>query len=214
MSDTTTQSRSRGRLAALGAYGFATQEPVIFAALTSGDPLLLIGNSGTGKTFLLNSLSEALGLEHRHYNASLIAFDDLVGFPYPDAKRGGVKFLETPATVWGAQSVLIDEISRCKPEHQNRLFSLVHERRIQGIALPRLRFRWAAMNPCSADQNGAEDYAGSEALDPALADRFALFVRACDWDELTPEERMKIAAPAGEDRIADDGGHLCAQIDA
>ncbi len=201
-------------LAALGVFGFDEVEPVVLAALITEDPLLLVGNSGTGKTFLLNSLSEALGLEHRHYNASLIAFDDLVGFPYPDAKRGGVKFLETPATVWGAQSVLIDEISRCKPEHQNRLFSLVHERRIQGIALPKLRFRWAAMNPCSADQDGAEDYAGSEALDPALADRFALFVRAADWGELTPEERTKIAAPAGEGRIADDGGRLRAQIDA
>ena len=52
--------------------------PVILAALTSGDPILLIGRSGTGKTFLLNSISEALGLEHRHYNASLISFDDLV----------------------------------------------------------------------------------------------------------------------------------------
>ena len=70
-----------GRLAALGAYGFEAQEPVILAALASGDPILLIGRSGTGKTFLLNSISEALGLEHRHYNASLISFDDLVGFP-------------------------------------------------------------------------------------------------------------------------------------
>ena len=201
-------------LAALGVFGFDAVEPVVLAALITEDPLLLIGNSGTGKTFLLNSLSEALGLEHRHYNASLIAFDDLVGFPYPDAKRGSVKFLETPATVWGAESVLIDEISRCKPEHQNRLFSLVHERRIQGIALPKLRFRWAAMNPCSSDQNGAEDYAGSEALDPALADRFALFVRASDWGELTPAERMKVAAPAGEGRIADDKGLLLAQINA
>ena len=72
----------------------------------------------------------------------------------------GVRFLETPATVWGAESVLIDEISRCKPEHQNRLFSLVHERRVQGIALAKLRWRWAAMNPCSADQSGAQDYVG------------------------------------------------------
>lgn len=118
--------------------------------MVTEDPLLLIGQSGTGKTFLLNSLSEALGIEHRHYNASLISFDDLVGFPYPDPDGSGVKFLQTPATVWGAESVLVDEISRCKPEHQNRLFSLVHERRLQGIALDRLRFRWAAMNPCSS----------------------------------------------------------------
>ena len=196
------------RLDDLGVFGFGSAEPVIYAALVTEDPLLLIGASGTGKTYLLNSLSETLGLEHRHYNASLISFDDLVGFPYPDQDSGGVKFLETLATVWGAESVLIDEISRCKPEHQNRLFSLVHERRVQGIALPRLRYRWAAMNPCSGDQSGVEDYAGSEPLDPALADRFALFVQAQDWNALSEAERLKIADPGGEGRIASDGGML------
>ncbi|MBF0501961.1 MAG: MoxR family ATPase [Candidatus Riflebacteria bacterium] len=192
----------------LGVYGFNEVETVILAALVTEDPLLLIGNSGTGKTFLLNSLSEALGLEHRHYNASLISFDDLVGFPYPDQDKGGVKFLETPATVWSAESVLIDEISRCKPEHQNRLFSLVHERRIQGIALSRLRYRWAAMNPCSSDQGAIEEYAGSEPLDPALADRFALLVRAKDWEGLTADERSRVADPGGEGKASDDGGRL------
>ena len=141
---------------------FGGSEPVILAALVTEDPLLLIGASGTGKTYLLNSLSEALDLEHRHYNASLISFDDLVGFPYPDPDGTGVRFLETPATVWNAQSVLIDEISRSKPEQQNRLFSLVHERKVQGIDLPRLRYRWAAMNPCSSDQDREENYTGSE----------------------------------------------------
>jgi len=202
------------RLARLGVYGFDAAEPVILAALVTEDPLLLIGPSGTGKTYLLNSLSEALGLAHRHYNASLISFDDLVGFPYPEADGDGVRFLETPATVWGAESVLIDEISRCKPEHQNRLFSLVHERRVQGIAIPKLRWRWAAMNPCPADQSGTQDYVGSEPLDPALADRFALFVSAPDWDELTEDERRGVVDPGGEGRVADDGGALRKQIDA
>src|SRR5262245_29712283 len=105
----------------LGVYSFNAFEPVILSALITEDPLLLIGRSGTGKTYLLNSLSEALNLEHRHYNASLISFDDLVGFPFPDEAKTSVRFLETPATVWGAESVLVDEISRCKPEHQNRL---------------------------------------------------------------------------------------------
>ena len=101
-------SISTSVLARLGAYGFGAQEPVILAALVTGDPLLLIGRSGTGKTFLLNSISEALQLNHRHYNASLLSFDDLVGFPYPDEARTSVRFLETPATVWSAESVLID----------------------------------------------------------------------------------------------------------
>ena len=188
-------------LAELGVYGFDRHETTILASLVTEDPLLLVGRSGTGKTFLLNTLSEALGLEHRHYNASLISFDDLVGFPYPDEAHATVRFLETPATVWGAESVLIDEISRCKPEHQNRLFSLVHERRLQGLPLKRLRYRWAAMNPCTSDQGGTEDYSGSEALDPALADRFALVVGAADWSELTAEQQAAIVAPSGEGKV-------------
>ena len=212
MSDTTTPSPSRGRLAALGAYGFDTQEPVILAALTSGDPILLIGRSGTGKTFLLNSISEALGLEHRHYNASLISFDDLVGFPYPDEAKSSVRFLETPATVWGAESVLIDEISRCKPEHQNRLFSLVHERKIQGLPLTKLRYRWAAMNPCTTDQSSGEEYLGAEPLDAALADRFAVILDVGDWDALSDADRRRVANPAGEGMTANDGGRLKTEL--
>ena len=200
-------------LPALGVYGFDRYEPVILAALVTEDPMLLIGRSGTGKTFLLNTLSEALGLEHRHYNASLISFDDLVGFPYPDSENSSVKFLETPATVWGAESVLIDEISRCKPEHQNRLFSLIHERRVQGIALTKLRYRWAAMNPAATDQSDMESYTGSEPLDPALADRFALFMRAGDWDDLNEEERNAVASPAGEGKVATDDGRLLTRIE-
>lgn len=199
---------ARTYLPSLGVFGFDTFEIAILAALVTEDPLLLIGLSGTGKTYLLNSLSEALKLEHRHYNASLLSFDDLVGFPFPVQDQGTVRFLETPATVWPAQSVLIDEISRCKPEHQNRLFALVHERRVQGIPLSNLRYRWAAMNPPSADQGGDDDYIGSEPLDPALADRFSIFVEAADWDRLNDAERRAIARPAGEGRVAYDGGKL------
>jgi MoxR-like ATPase len=210
--ETMDDSFQDGYLSRLGAYGFGAQEPVILAALVTGDPLLLVGKSGTGKTFLLNSISEALGLEHRHYNASLISFDDLVGFPYPDDAKASVRFLETPATVWGAQSVLIDEISRCKPEHQNRLFSLIHERRVQGLPLTSLRYRWAAMNPCSSDQSAGEAYLGSEPLDPALADRFALIVPVGDWDTLNEDDRRRVANPAGEGARADDGGRLAAAL--
>jgi MoxR-like ATPase len=206
-------AKTMSYLQELGVFGFDRYEVIILSALVSEDPMLLIGRSGTGKTFLLNSLSEALGLEHRHYNASLISFDDLVGFPYPDAENSSVRFLETPATVWGAESVLIDEISRCKPEHQNRLFSLVHERRIQGISLTKLRFRWAAMNPAATDQADLESYTGSEPLDPALADRFALFVQAVDWDDLNEEERSAVTSPAGEGKLAEINERLKGHID-
>jgi MoxR-like ATPase len=187
-----------GWLRRLGVYGYDAIEDVILASLVTGDPLLLIGKAGTGKTFLLNSLSEALGLEHRHYNASLIAFDDLVGFPYPLENGSEIRYIETPATIWQAESVLIDELSRCKPEHQNRLFSLVHERRIQGLALPKLRYRWSAMNPCEAE-NTDDFYDGSVPLDQALADRFAFIIEVPDWDELDETDRHLVADARGVD---------------
>lgn len=190
-------------LRTLGVYGYDSVEPVILASLVTEDPLLLIGRAGTGKTFLLNSLSEALGLEHRHYNASLIAFDDLVGFPWPETDGSGIRYIETPATVWGAESVLVDEINRCKPEHQNRLFSLIQERRIQGLPLKRLRYRWAAMNPAGFDQDG-ESYSGCEALDAALADRFSFLVGVGDWDDLAEEDQWLVADPGGDGAISKD----------
>ena len=48
----------RFHLAELGVYGFDRHETTILAALVTEDPLLLVGRSGTGKTFLLNTLSE------------------------------------------------------------------------------------------------------------------------------------------------------------
>jgi len=202
-----------GYLTRLGAYGFEKQETVLLAALVTEDPILLIGQSGTGKTFLLNTLSEALGLEHRHYNASLVSFDDLVGFPYPDEAKSEIRFLETPATIWSAESVLVDEISRCKPEHQNRFFSLVHERRVQGIALPKLRYRWAAMNPAGSDQGSGDDYAGSEPLDSALADRFSILVEVGDWSSLSREDQKRITDPSSEGVVANDGGALAKKVE-
>ena len=183
----------------LGVYGFDRLEVVILASLVSGDPLLLIGKAGTGKTFLLNSISEALGLQHRHYNASFISFDDLIGFPFPDAETKEVNFLKSPATIWDAESVLIDEISRCKPEIQNKFFSIIQERKIQGIPLDKLQYRWAAMNPLLSDIGDSDDhYEGSIALDQALADRFAFIIEVPDWEELSREEQELVIYPSGE----------------
>lgn len=200
-------------LSKLGVYGYDEVESIILAALVTEDPLLLIGKAGTGKTYLLNSLSEALDLEHRHYNASMIAFDDLVGFPYPEPKQDSIRYLETPATVWQAESVLIDEISRCKPEHQNRLFSLVHERRIQGLSLANLRYRWAAMNPCNHDADLDEIYDGSQPLDQALADRFGFLLEVPDWNALSDHDRSRIADPKGEGQRSRDEVGLAAFLE-
>lgn len=193
----------------LRVFGFDELEPLILAALVSEDPILLIGQAGTGKTFLLNSISEAMNLEHRHYNASLISFDDLIGYPYPAADGQSVSFLPTPATIWGAQSVLVDELSRCKPETQNKFFALIHEKKMQGQALDSLVYRWAAMNPFALLTNEQEDaYSGSQPLDPALADRFAFVLEVPDWPALTQTDQEAVIHPEGEALLSNDNGHL------
>ena len=76
------------------------------------------------------------------------------------------------------EAVFVDEISRCRPDLQNKLFPIIHERRVQGIALDRLVYRWSAMNPPPSEEDDDEPtYRGSEALDVALADRFAFVAR-------------------------------------
>ena len=183
---------SAGLLAALGLHGLAHLDAPVLAALATETPMLLIGPHGSAKSALLERLASALGLVHRHYTASLLSFDDLVGFPVPEGD--GLRYLRTPATLWEAQSVFLDEISRCRPEVQNKLFSIIQERRVQGIALEALRFRWAAMNPPAtgdaADEGDA--YAGSMPLDPALADRFGFVLTLPALEELPPEVRRSV----------------------
>ena len=189
----------------LGLQGLQGIAPVLVAALATEEPLLLIGPHGTAKSLLLTRVAAALGLEFRHYNASLLNFDDLVGFPLP-GKDGRLEYVKTPAAVWGAGAVIFDEISRCRPEIQNKLFPIIHERKVQGIALESLRYRWAAMNPPSTeeDDNG---YLGSEPLDAALADRFAFVIEMPAWARLTEDEQLAIIR--SEDRAPSPADAQC-----
>ena len=193
--------RRKHLLRSLNLFGLDHLDPVILASLAAESPLLLIGRHGTAKSELLNRIAAALKLKHRHYNASLIAFDDLLGFPVPNKERTALSYLRTEGDLWDAESVLLDEISRCRPEHQNKLFSIIHERRIQGLLLESLRFRWSAMNPpLSLDslEEESESYQGSLPLDPALADRFAFIVEIPDFSEFSLEVRRDVLSKGGE----------------
>ncbi len=197
--------RRKRLLASLNLFGLDHLDPVLLAALADERPLLLIGPHGTAKSELLNRLAAALRLDHRHYNASLISFDDLLGYPLPDAEAGTIRFLRTPASLWEAESIFIDELSRCRPETANKLFSVIHERRVQGLDLPRLRYRWAAMNPPpSEDEEAAAEaglaalYTGARPLDPALADRFPWVVELPSIDALPVRARRRLIAHGGD----------------
>ena len=191
-------SERPGLLRALGIAGWGALEPAILAALATESPILLIGPHGTAKTLLLQRLAEALGLAFRHYNASILSFDDLLGYPVP--QDGRLVYLQTPATIWEAEAVLFDEVSRCRPELQNKLFPLVHERVAQGLPLTRLRHRWAAMNPPPGDQSAAADgvsYDGAEPLDVALADRFSFVLEVPVLGQLGEDDRRAVLLGGG-----------------
>jgi len=85
----------------LGLQGLDGLAPVLVAALVTEEPLLLIGPHGTAKSLLLTRVAATLGLEWRHYNASLLNFDDLVGFPLP-GKDDSLEYATTPAAIWSA----------------------------------------------------------------------------------------------------------------
>jgi len=183
----------------LGVHGWDHLDPVLLAALATASPVLLVGPHGTAKSLLVERVAKALGLAFRHYNASLLNYDDLVGIPLPAEDGSRLRFVSTPGAIWDAEFIFFDEISRCRADLQNKLFPIVHERRVAGIDLHRLQHRWAAMNPPapinSADLTDAADiYIGSEALDPALADRFPFVLRVPSWKDLSADERADLVA--------------------
>ncbi|MBL8161286.1 MAG: MoxR family ATPase [Anaerolineae bacterium] len=184
----------------LGIHGWAHLDPVLLAALATQSPLLLVGPHGTAKSLLIERIAAALGLSMRHYNASLLNYDDLVGIPIPEEDGDSLRFIATPSSIWDAEFVFFDEISRCRPDLQNKMFPIIHERRIAGISLGKLQHRWSAMNPPAPeepDPSGNQQvtyYLGSEPLDPALADRFPFVVPVPDWKRLSRDDRRQLVS--------------------
>lgn len=86
---------------------------------------------------------------------------------------------------------------------QNKLFPIVHERRVQGVRLEALRYRWAAMNPAPNLEGDAEgpEYIGAEPLDVALADRFAWVVQAPTLGALGADDQDHILRQAAHDLV-------------
>ena len=163
-------------LRALGVVGWEHLEAPILAALVTESPILLIGGHGTAKSMVLERLAKALGVTFRHYNASILNFDDLIGFPAPDADAGRVQYLRSDLDAWDAEAIFVDEISRCRPDMQNRLFPLIYDRKLQGAPLTKLKYRWSAMNPPPSEDD-PNAYFGSFELDEAFADRYDWILR-------------------------------------
>jgi len=176
----------------LGIYGMERIENAVLSGLVTGDPVLLIGGHGSGKTFMCQRLAEALGMDFWAYDASKAMFEDVLGFPDPGSLASGrVDYVPTPISIWGKEFVLIDELSRATPAMQNKWLELIRSRRIMGKGLTDLKYVIAAMNPPS--------YIGAHPLDAALAGRFAFIVAVPEVSEMSCEAQSEITRQVSED---------------
>jgi len=182
-----------GFLQELGLVGLEELELPILCSLVTGDPLLMVGKHGTAKTALAAVLAGALGQDFHAYDASKALFEDIIGFPNPDALgRGKLDYVPTSISLWDKSFILIDEISRANPQTQSKWLEVIRSRRLMGKKLNRLKYIFSAMNPPG-------DYQGAMPLDPALAGRFAFIIEMPSLAEMSLEERFGVIGSVGSD---------------
>jgi len=169
----------------LGVFGWNEgDENLLLASLLTGDPLLLIGNHGCAKTHLGNKIAQALGKKYLVYDASKAMFEDVLGYPNTAKLQEGVmEYVPSPVTIWDKELIIIDELNRAVPELQSKWLEIIRSRCIMGFPT-KVKWVWAAMNPIS--------YSGTNALDEALAGRFATFLYPPDVLKMDEADRIRV----------------------
>jgi MoxR-like ATPase len=140
----------------------------VVICLLAGGHLLLEGLSGLGKTELVRSLSQVLGLESSRiqFTPDLLP-GDITGNPMLQDVDGVRRFVFQPGPLFG-QLVLADEINRASPKTQSALLEAMQEHRVTSLgerhALPEPFFVMATQNPIELE--------GTYPLPEAQLDRF------------------------------------------
>jgi len=172
-------------LEALNIFGWhRNDENVMLYSLLTGDPLLMLAQHGTAKTAVAIKMAMALDVPHIAYDASKAQFEDVIGFPDAEEyKKGIIKYLPSPQTIWDKDFVFIDEVGRAKPAMQNKWLEVIRSRRVMGFQTD-VRWVWGAMNPVT--------YIGAQQLDEAFIGRFASFIFPPDVMEMEEKDRLRV----------------------
>lgn len=129
------------------------------AMIAKTEALLLLGESGVGKTTMIQNLAKKfLKTDIAYFNApTMDPFIHLVGVPdvttNPDTNEKFLAFVRKSG-IEKAELLVLDEINRVPPETQNALFELVATRKINGEEFGALKMVWGAMNPPRSDIKG------------------------------------------------------------
>jgi dynein-related subfamily AAA family protein len=131
--------------------------------------ILIAGEAGTGKTEMLRTAANELGLSMKYYSSSTLdPFADLVGIPVPDTISKLVEYYR-PREIDEAQVIFFDELNRADPKTINAVMEIIQFRSINGDPLKNLKCVVAAINPVDVGYN-------TEELDIAVRDRFDFFL--------------------------------------
>jgi MoxR-like ATPase len=151
----------------------------ILLSIFSGGHALLVGVPGLAKTLMVNTISQALGLDFKRiqFTPDLMP-SDILGSEILDESRN-FKFIKGPIF---ANIILADEINRTPPKTQADLLEAMQERSVtiagQNYKLDLPYFVLATQNPIEQE--------GTYPLPEAQLDRF-MFAIKLDYPSFTEE---------------------------
>lgn len=190
------------RMKAEIAKKFIGQKSVIdlsLTALLSGGHGLLVGVPGLGKTLLVNTLGDVLGLHTQRvqFTPDLMPAD-ILGSEILETKPDGMrqfKFIEGPIF---SQLLMADEINRASPRTQSALLQAMQEGQVsiagQTRPLPQPFHVLATQNPIEQE--------GTYPLPEAQLDRFLLQITLDYPDRETEREILLETTGVGQARVA------------
>jgi MoxR-like ATPase len=161
----------------------------VLLAVFSGGHSLLIGVPGLAKTLLVNTVSQALGLQFKRiqFTPDLMP-SDILGSEILDENRT-FKFIKGPIF---SNIILADEINRTPPKTQAALLEAMQERSVtvagNNYTLDKPYFVLATQNPIEQE--------GTYPLPEAQLDRF-MFAVNLDYPSFTEEVEIVKATTAG-----------------
>ena len=141
----------------------------------AGDPVMLWGAPGIGKSAIVHQLGAKKGRKVIEYRANLREPVDVRGIPVPDLASGVTRWL-VPDELPNAERdgefgyLFLDEINTASPQMMAVLFQLVLDKKVGDYVLPK---GWQIV----AAGNRVSDRAAAQRMPTALRNRFAhLFV--------------------------------------
>jgi len=181
--------------------GWEKIEPVLMANIALKKPFILLGRHGTSKTTCAKKISSIYDEDgYRFYDATKDDLVSIAGIPVPQKlAEGKLEFSNHDRTIWGAKTIVVDELSRANKESQNLWLEILNEKSCFGIKLYYEVFI-ATMNP--------ESYASTFKIDGALLDRFYAVIPVPELQKGTPADSISkvlklnlIDARESQDRV-------------